>query len=49
MMSVISGHVNVVRVMRTMWDLLLDTFFNALKNIEERVPPLQTILKDSSP
>ena len=36
---------NVVRVMRTMWDLLLGTFFNALKNIEELVPPLQNTLR----
>ena len=36
---------NVVRVMRTMWDLLLGTFFNALKNTEELVPPLQNTLR----
>ena len=36
---------NVVRVMRTVWDLFLGTFFNALKNIEELVPPLQNTLR----
>ena len=32
-------------MMRTMYDLLLGTFSNALKNIEELVPPLQNTLR----